>query len=124
MLKTPISADSHVAEPPNCYTDFIDPKYRDTAPRIVRDAALGDVFVIDGFKKPIPIGLVAAAGKDPSELKRTGVPFEDIARVPEWADRLYRVLDELPEDMADYKGITRTREPGLKWLREFGGVRP
>ncbi|MGW0019082.1 heme-dependent oxidative N-demethylase family protein [Rhodococcus sp. NPDC003382] len=52
------------------------------------------------------------------------LPFEDIARVPEWADRLYRVLDELPEDMADYKGITRTREPGLKWLREFGGVRP
>ncbi|ANZ25614.1 MULTISPECIES: DUF3445 domain-containing protein [Rhodococcus] len=52
------------------------------------------------------------------------LPFEEIALVPEWADRLYRVLEELPEDMADYKGITRTREPGLKWLREFGGVRP
>ncbi|MEU5840226.1 DUF3445 domain-containing protein [Rhodococcus sp. NPDC047139] len=51
------------------------------------------------------------------------LPFEDIARVPEWSDRLYRVLDELPADMADYKGITRTREPGLRWLRTFGGVR-
>lgn len=52
------------------------------------------------------------------------LPFEDIARVPEWSDRLYRVLDELPEDMADYKGIARTREPGLRWLRTHGGVRP
>ncbi|MEV1132533.1 heme-dependent oxidative N-demethylase family protein [Rhodococcus coprophilus] len=52
------------------------------------------------------------------------LPFEDIARVPEWSDRLYRVLDELPEDMADYKGVTRTREPGLRWLRTYGGVQP
>ncbi|MEZ5150617.1 heme-dependent oxidative N-demethylase family protein [Rhodococcus zopfii] len=52
------------------------------------------------------------------------LPFDEIALVPEWADRLYRILEELPEDMADYKGITRTREPGLKWLRECGGVCP
>ncbi|WP_213931461.1 heme-dependent oxidative N-demethylase family protein [Rhodococcus sp. B50] len=50
--------------------------------------------------------------------------FEDIARVPEWSERLHRVLDELPEDMAEYKGITRTRGPGLRWLRTYGGVRP
>ena len=30
-----ISADGHVCEPPNCYVDYIDPKYRDSAPRIV-----------------------------------------------------------------------------------------
>ena len=23
-----VSADSHVTEPPNCYIDYIDPKYR------------------------------------------------------------------------------------------------
>ncbi|MDO1486051.1 Protein of uncharacterised function (DUF3445) [Rhodococcus rhodochrous] len=49
--------------------------------------------------------------------------FEDIARVPEWAARLHSVLDELPDDMADYKGIMRTRGPGLRWLRTYGGVR-
>jgi hypothetical protein len=27
----PISADSHIAEPPNCYVDYIDPAYRDEA---------------------------------------------------------------------------------------------
>ncbi|MFZ2528557.1 MAG: DUF3445 domain-containing protein [Rhodococcus sp. (in: high G+C Gram-positive bacteria)] len=51
------------------------------------------------------------------------LPFEEVALVPEWADRLDRVLDELPDDMADYKGIARTRGPGMAWLREFGGVR-
>ena len=25
-----ISADGHVCEPPNCYVDYIDPKYRET----------------------------------------------------------------------------------------------
>ena len=30
----PISADSHVTEPPNCYVDYIEPRYRDTAPHV------------------------------------------------------------------------------------------
>ncbi len=32
MLRKPISADSHITEPPNCYVDFIDPKFSDRAP--------------------------------------------------------------------------------------------
>ncbi|QYB07715.1 DUF3445 domain-containing protein [Rhodococcus sp. USK10] len=52
------------------------------------------------------------------------LPFAAIASVPEWSLRLYRVLEDLPSDMADYKGITRTRGPGLRWLREFGAVAP
>ena len=39
MQKTIISADSHITEPPNCYIDYIDPKFRDIAPKIVRDEA-------------------------------------------------------------------------------------
>ena len=39
----PISADSHVTEPPNCYIDNIDPKYRETAPHIRHDEKLGDI---------------------------------------------------------------------------------
>ena len=30
-----ISADSHIAEAPNTYTDYIDPKWRDVAPHVV-----------------------------------------------------------------------------------------
>ena len=28
----PISADSHITEPPNCYIDHIDPAFRERAP--------------------------------------------------------------------------------------------
>jgi hypothetical protein len=45
------------------------------------------------------------------------LPLEDIARVPAWRDRLAAVLEELPEDMADYKGLTRYRGAAVAWLR-------
>ena len=41
MLKPVISADSHVCEPPNCFVDYIDPKFRDRAPRLERDPKRG-----------------------------------------------------------------------------------
>ena len=46
-----ISADSHIVEPPNCYVDFIDPKFRDTAPRVVRHADAGYPEAIDAAKR-------------------------------------------------------------------------
>ena len=69
MLKAPISADSHIVEPPNCYVDFIEPKYRHVAPRVVKNAKDVDVFEIDGMTNAIPIGLLAAAGMTPAEVK-------------------------------------------------------
>ena len=76
MIKKPISADSHITEPPHCYVDYIDPKFRDRAPRMERLDKIGDVFVIEGLASPIPMGLVAAAGKDPSQITTHGVAFE------------------------------------------------
>jgi predicted TIM-barrel fold metal-dependent hydrolase len=76
-----ISADSHITEAPNTYTDFIDPAYRDRAPHLVdAGSEVGDVFVIDGMKRPVPMGLVAAAGKDPEDIRLTGVRFADLHR--------------------------------------------
>ena len=69
MLKTPISADSHIVEPPNCYIDHIDPKYRDIAPHVIKNAKGVDVFDINGMRDSVPIGLLAAAGKTPAEAK-------------------------------------------------------
>ncbi len=40
-----ISADSHITEPPNTYIDYIDPAYRDRAPKMIDHEKLGDVFV-------------------------------------------------------------------------------
>jgi predicted TIM-barrel fold metal-dependent hydrolase len=75
-----ISADSHVTEPPDTYTTRIDARFRDRAPRLVRDATRGDLFVIDGLDKPIPMGLIAAAGKPAEELAMFGARFEELHR--------------------------------------------
>ena len=57
-----ISADSHITEPPDCYTAHIDPRFRDQAPHMVTDDRRGSMFVIPGMRSPIAMGLVAAAG--------------------------------------------------------------
>ena len=75
-----ISADSHITEPPNTYLDYIDPAWRDKAPRMTYVEEIGDVFVVDGMPRPVPMGLVAAAGKPPEEIRITGVRFEEMHR--------------------------------------------
>jgi predicted TIM-barrel fold metal-dependent hydrolase len=74
-----ISADSHITEPPNTYSDFIDPKWRDRAPKMIDGGeGVGDLFVVEGTKAVVPMGLVAAAGKDPKEIRITGVRFDEL----------------------------------------------
>ena len=46
----------------------------------MRDAKRGDLFVIDGMNKPIPMGLIAAAGKPAEELRMFGARIEDLHR--------------------------------------------
>jgi predicted TIM-barrel fold metal-dependent hydrolase len=75
-----ISADSHITEPAGTYVDRIDAKWRDRAPRMQRMGEAGDFFVIDGMSKPVPLGLVAAAGKKPEEISVTGTVFDDLHR--------------------------------------------
>ena len=76
-----ISADSHITEAPGTYVDHIDPKWRDRAPKLVDGGEkYGDLFVIDGMERPVPMGLVAAAGKPAEEIRVTGVRFEQLHR--------------------------------------------
>ncbi|WP_024819174.1 heme-dependent oxidative N-demethylase family protein [Arthrobacter sp. 31Y] len=44
------------------------------------------------------------------------LPLRDIAQVPAWRERFGKVLAELPEDMAEYKGIIRYRKAASEWL--------
>ena len=41
---------------------------------------MGELFVTDGMDAPVPMGLVAAAGKPPEEITIGGVNFEDLHR--------------------------------------------
>lgn len=63
-----ISADSHITEAPDTYTAYIDPKYRDIAPHIRETDDKGDLYIIDGMKQTIGMGLVAAAGQSWDQL--------------------------------------------------------
>ncbi len=95
-----VSADSHIVEPPHCYVDHIEPKYRDIAPRIVRREGKADAFVIHGMKRNVPIGLIDGAGKSVSEVQRfaRGAHFED-CRPSGWDPR-YRVADQERDGLA------------------------
>ena len=72
MARRIISADSHITEPPDTYVRHIDPAYRDRAPRLEHHQDVGDLFVIPGMRTPIPMGLVAAAGKKPEDISLVG----------------------------------------------------
>lgn len=75
-----ISADSHIVEPADCYSKYIDPKYRDRAPTIQRDDKGNDIYVIPGMDSTIPLGLVAAAGLNAEELaaRSQGCTFDQL----------------------------------------------
>ena len=55
-----ISADSHIIEPPNLWLDYITPKYRERAPRLVHEPDT-DVFYCEGVPL-LSVGLAAAVG--------------------------------------------------------------
>jgi predicted TIM-barrel fold metal-dependent hydrolase len=76
----PISADSHITEPPNCYVDNIDPAWRERAPRIQTLEKMGDTYIVEGMKTPVPLGLIAAAGIDPKDIRVGGAKFADLHR--------------------------------------------
>ncbi|OBF23861.1 DUF3445 domain-containing protein [Mycobacterium sp. ACS4331] len=44
------------------------------------------------------------------------LPFVDLATVPAWRARAAAVLADLPDDMADYKGIISYRDRAVAWL--------
>lgn len=75
-----ISADSHITEPDNTYVDYIDPAYRDTAPRLIHDEESGDCFRVHGMPKHINLGTAAAAGKPPEELRLRGAVWDQLHR--------------------------------------------
>ena len=78
MLKPIISADSHVAEPPDTYVARIDKTFKERAPVLVHDERRGDIFVVEGSKQPIPLALVSAAGKAPEELSPKGAVWNKL----------------------------------------------
>ena len=134
-----ISADSHITEPPGTYVDYIDPAFRDRAPKVVDGGPkLGEVFMIDGMSRPLSLSTAAAAGKRPDEIKSMGARFEDLHRGG-W-DPVARMADQDRDGVAAEViypsiGMFLCNHPDLdyksacfhaynRWLAEFCSVRP
>jgi uncharacterized protein len=73
-----ISADSHITEAPNTYVDYVDPDFRDRAPRLAEEEE-GVAFHIEGMGA-IKIGPASAAGIPPAERHKTMRKLEDLHR--------------------------------------------
>jgi predicted TIM-barrel fold metal-dependent hydrolase len=84
LINGMVSADSHVVEPPECYKDFIDPKYRDDVPFLRHDEKMGDCYIIKGFQEQIPVPQSCSAGVNFSSKEKgrlwEGVRFHDLHR--------------------------------------------
>ncbi len=67
-----VSADSHIAEPPDLWPSRIDPKFRDRAPHLEKgDSA--DAYVIDGVSDEVLLALTATKAKYADPETRFGV---------------------------------------------------
>ncbi|GAB2591620.1 heme-dependent oxidative N-demethylase family protein [Nitrincola alkalisediminis] len=47
------------------------------------------------------------------------IRLDELATQPEWACRLHRVLRELPDELADYKGLSQYRAMVVDWLKSY-----
>ncbi|GLO55101.1 hypothetical protein PPUJ20066_11370 [Pseudomonas putida] len=47
------------------------------------------------------------------------ISLDELATNTAWAQRLHRVLRDLPKPIADYKGMTRYRQTVVDWLQDF-----
>jgi len=48
----------------------------------------------------------------------------DLARYPRWGRRLHRVLRDLPQDLAEYKGLVRYKPTVVEWLSRLDNGEP
>lgn len=86
-----ISADSHVTEPPEAYGRYIDQRFRDIAPRIIRNpdpAANGELYLAEGLE-PFSFRTSSTAGMRPQDIDLSQGGFADMHRAG-W-DPKYRI---------------------------------
>ena len=67
-----ISADSHVVEPPDLWEKWLESKYQDKAPKLVKDEEGGDAWLYDPKGHPAPLGLVTCVGTPFDKMKWPG----------------------------------------------------
>ncbi|MFM2365676.1 MAG: hypothetical protein RIR95_283, partial [Pseudomonadota bacterium] len=52
------------------------------------------------------------------------IKFEELVTVPKWARRLHRVVRDIPDELATYKGFIRNKPMMLDYLSKFDDGAP
>lgn len=52
------------------------------------------------------------------------ISFHDLVTVPKWGRRMHRVLKNLPDELAEYKGFARNRKLLVDWLSQHDDGAP
>ena len=94
-----VSADSHIVEPPNCYTDYIDPAWRDRAPRIRRTDSGADYFEVPGMPRKVTLGLTAAGRMTAHGQKQIDAAKADGRWDAAYAPMRTASVESLPPDL-------------------------
>jgi len=72
-----VDADCHVLEPPDIWSNWLPERYRDKAPKLVKDAHGGDAWLTAVGGDPDPIGLTATPGMPFDQFRWFGVTYDE-----------------------------------------------
>ena len=128
----PISADSHITEPPDLFIDRIESKYRDICPRGVDHETRGALYIVEGIS-PVALGGAASAGIPAKELKLEGRVFSalhrggwdpkarvaDMERDGVYAEVVYPSVGMAICDVPDVDYKRACMQAYNRWLEEF-----
>jgi predicted TIM-barrel fold metal-dependent hydrolase len=72
-----VSTDSHLEVPPDAWRPYVDPAFREFAPKVVQLPNGGDGWLMPGKDAPVPLGLNFSAGRGFENLKVSGISYAD-----------------------------------------------
>ncbi len=90
------------------------PEWGTDIPALVRDRRWGDLHLrieVEHFIRLPMTGTVTF------NIRTHMASLDEIKQVPSWAQQLATVIEELPEDLATYKGFADYRHRVVPWLR-------
>ncbi|MBM4405238.1 MAG: amidohydrolase [Chloroflexi bacterium] len=122
-----ISADSHIVEPPNLWTDYIAPAYKSRAPHLERIEGV-DYFIVEGNRIGPPYGYCQAGMGEVKDKTWAGVykggyqpkaRLDDLAKDGIDADVIYPSVGLRMYAMSDPELKTACFNAYNRWMGDF-----
>lgn len=93
------------------------PEWMDDMPRLIADGGDWGGRIQLRIELEHLIRLPVTGGAIVFNIRTYMAPLSEVARIPEWAAQLADIVEELPDEIARYKGIDSYRMAAMAWLR-------